>query len=97
MREFYELLRKIPKRKVTTYGAIARAAGRPRAARWAGKLLAANARPDHYPCYKVIRSDGSVGRYSGGGTKEKIRRLKRDGIEIKNGRVDLKKYGFYDF
>jgi len=88
-----ELTKKIPKGKVTTYSEIARALGNPDASRAVGNALKSNACPDKIPCYRVVHSDGSVGGYSGrGSTKEKVRRLERDGIEITKGKVDLKRY-----
>ncbi len=61
-----------------------------------GMIMATNKDPVGCPCYKVIASDGTLGGYSGkNGVKGKIKLLKRDGIEIKNGKID-KKY-FYKF
>lgn len=86
------LLRKIPKGKVTTYGELARAcSSSPRAI---GQIMRRNERPDMYPCYKVVASDGCVGGYAGciKGAKieKKIRLLKRDGIKVANGKIDLR-------
>jgi len=86
-----ETTKKIPKGKVTTYLEIARAIGNPESSRAVGNALNRNTKPDIIPCYRVIRSDGSVGGYASG-TKEKIRRLEKDGIEIRKGKVDLKMY-----
>jgi len=82
---------KIPKGKVSTYGRIARRLkSSPRAV---GQALKRNKRPEHYPCYKVVYSDGRVGNYSGlGGTAEKTRRLRRDGVEVRGDLVDLERY-----
>jgi len=86
-----ELLRVIPRGKVTTYGEIARIVKtHPRAI---GKIMNSNKSPVRYPCYKVVMSDGSIGGY-GSGVRKKIVLLKKDGIEIKNGKLDLKKYMF---
>ena len=80
-----ELTKKIPKGKVTTYSEIARALGNPKASRAVGNALNCNTRPDVIPCYRVVRSEGSVGGYSSG-AKEKTRRLEKDGIEVRNGK-----------
>lgn len=83
------LLKKIPKGKVTTYGILAKKLRmNPQAV---GKLLSKNTMPEKIPCYKVIMSDGRVGGYSGG-LKRKTLLLRKDRIEIKNGKIDLKKY-----
>ena len=86
-----KLLRKIPKGKVTTYGELARAThSSPRAI---GQVMRHNKYADTCPCYKVILSSGKIGNYSGiGGTKKKIVLLKKDGIVVDNGKIDLKKY-----
>jgi len=87
LKEMQKLLLKIPKGKVTSYKEIARMLGiHPRAA---GRLVGKNPDGDKYPCYKVIYDDGRLGGY-GGGLREKIRRLKKDGILIKNGKIDKK-------
>lgn len=84
------LLKRIPKGKVTTYGALAKAARTsPRAV---GAIMRSNREPEKFPCYKVVHSDGVVGGYSGpGGRKEKARRLMTDGVIVKNGRVELRR------
>jgi alkylated DNA nucleotide flippase Atl1 len=93
LREMQLLLAKIPKGKVTTYGILAKKMKiHPR---YAGRLLSMNTDGVRYPCYKVIRSDGRLGGYtSKGGVGDKIRKLRKDGIDIKNGRVDLSKHIF---
>jgi len=84
IREMQKLLLKIPKGKVTSYKEIAKKLGiHPRAA---GRLVGKNPDGDKYPCYKVVYSDGRLGGY-GGKIKEKIKRLKKDGIVIKNGKI----------
>lgn len=87
----YALLRRVPRGKITTYGELAKAAKlHPRTI---GMLMKSNQDPVNIPCYKVVRSDGSVGGYSGrGGTKMKIALLERDGIPVKSGRIDLKRH-----
>jgi len=88
-----ELTKRIPKGKVTTYSELARAAGSPGASRAAGTVMRRNECPESMPCYRVVRSDGSVGAYSGvANSKEKIRRLRKDGIQVAAGKVDLKRY-----
>ena len=86
----YSLLGKVPRGKITTYGELAEAAGtHPRAV---AVFMKTNPDPMRTPCYKVIRSDGAIGGYSGpGGAKRKIALLEADGIAVKNGRVDVKK------
>ena len=93
LREMQLLLAKIPKGKVSTYGILAKKLKiHPR---YAGRLLSRNTDGIKYPCFKIIRSDGSLGGFtSKNGLKDKIKRLEADGVEIKNDRIDLKKYLF---
>jgi methylated-DNA-[protein]-cysteine S-methyltransferase len=94
----YAMTSLIPMGKVTTYGAIAKAIGSPKAARAVGQALGANPNPIVVPCHRVVRSDGVLGGYSGGQgpvTKEKL--LAREGVQVAAGKVNLSKYLFADF
>ena len=84
--EVYRLTRQIPKGKVSTYGAIAKALGDIRASRAVGFALNQNPDPDFTPCYKVVNSDGTLGGF-GLGIEEKIRRLEKDGIRVIDGKI----------
>lgn len=90
-RKLQRLLKKIPKGKITTYKILANKLGIHQ--RTAGILLRKNRYPKKYPCFKVVKSDGSLGGYSRG-IRKKIGLLKKDGIEIKKRKIDLKKYLF---
>jgi len=86
-RRVLEMLRKIPQGKVATYKALAAAAST--GPRVIGRIMACNKEPKKYPCYKVVLSSGEVGNYSArGGRKKKILLLRKDGITIKNGKID---------
>ncbi len=89
----WEIVRKVPKGKVTTYKEIAKALGNERACRAVALALKMNPKPIEIPCHRVVRSDGSIGGYSLG-VEKKIKLLKAEGVEVKNGKVDLKKYFF---
>ncbi|VVC02950.1 Methylated-DNA--protein-cysteine methyltransferase [Candidatus Burarchaeum australiense] len=66
---------KIPRGETRTYSEIARAIGRPGAARAVGNALARNPMPIKIPCHRVVRSNGSPGGYSGPGGNRAKRRL----------------------
>lgn len=88
-----ELTRRIPGGKVSTYSEIARALGKPGASRAVGNALRENKCPDRIPCYRVVRADGRVGGYSGiMDSREKASRLERDGISVRNGKVELERH-----
>jgi O-6-methylguanine DNA methyltransferase len=88
-----ELTSLIPEGRVTTYAELARAAGRPRAWRAVGNLLSRNPRPLRIPCHRVVRSDGRVGGYSLG-KRRKVELLRKEGVEVRGGRVDLRRFMF---
>ena len=89
--EVYAVVCKISKGKVATYKSVAAAIGSPRASRAVANALAGNFDPK-VPCHRVVRSDGRVGGYNRGGVKVKQFLLKKEGVEIKNSKVDLEKF-----
>jgi methylated-DNA-[protein]-cysteine S-methyltransferase len=77
----------VPRGRVTAYGRLAAAVGRPGAARAAGHALAANPFPLVIPCHRAVRSDGRLGGYQGG-TRMKRALLEIEGIRFgPDGRV----------
>ena len=96
---FYDLVMQIPKGRVSTYGALARALGDIRAARACGFMLSQNPDPPRIPCHRVVRSDGSLGGFTHPeGIKRKIELLRSEGIKIEKGKVkDFSKVLFEDF
>ena len=80
-----EVVKKIPEGEVLSYGEVAIRAGHPGAGRAVGSIMKANSDPA-VPCHRVIRSDGSVGKYNKG-DKEKISRLIKEGIHVEGGRI----------
>ena len=76
-------LRKIPRGKVKTYNQVAKAIGKPHAVRAVANAIGKNPYAPKIPCHRVIRSDGSLGGYSGkGGVKTKKFLLKKEGIKL---------------
>ena len=93
-KRIYEAVKKIPKGRVATYGKVAEMAGNPRMSRAVGNALHKNTDPDHIPCYRVVNSKGELaGAFAFGGEEVQRKLLEADGIEVVNGKVDLKKYG----
>ena len=69
-------LAEVPYGHVTTYGALASRAGRPRAARAVGTVMNRNPVPIVLPCHRVVGSNGSLTGYGGGlDRKEALLRL----------------------
>ena len=82
--KIWNYLKKIPKGKVKTYIEIAKAIGKPKAFRAVANAVGKNPYPPLIPCHRVIRSDGSLGGYSGkGGIKEKRRLLLKEKVYLK--------------
>ena len=76
-------LRKIPRGSVKTYSQVAKAIGKPFAARAVANAIGKNPYAPKIPCHRVVRSDGSLGGYSGkGGLKTKRFLLKKEGIRL---------------
>ena len=79
----WNYLKKIPKGEVRTYLQVAKAIGKPKAHRAVANAVGRNPYPPKIPCHRVIRSDGSLGGYSGpGGIKAKKKLLKMEGISF---------------
>ena len=92
-RRIYEAVKKIPKGKVATYGMVAAMAGNPRMSRAVGNALHKNPDPEHIPCHRVVNSKGELAdAFVFGGLGVQQSRLEAEGVEVKDGRVDLKKY-----
>ena len=80
----WNYLKKIPKGKVKTYLEVAKSIGKPKAFRAVATAIGKNPYPPKIPCHRVIKSDGSLGGYSGkGGINEKRRLLKLEKVFVK--------------
>lgn len=88
--EVWAAIAKIPRGKVTTYAAIAQQIGRPQAVRAVGTAVGKNPNAPEVPCHRVVRSDGTIGEYSGlGGRAAKIQLLQQEGVHVQSGVVEL--------
>tara|TARA_B100000242_G_C42975700_1_gene452856 strand:+ start:203 stop:478 length:276 start_codon:yes stop_codon:yes gene_type:complete len=77
----WSYLMKIPRGSLKTYSQVAKAIGKPLAIRAVANAIGKNPYAPKIPCHRVIRSDGSLGGYSGkGGSKTKRLLLKKEGI-----------------
>jgi O-6-methylguanine DNA methyltransferase len=97
----YELLCQVPKGRVTTYGAIAKALGKPKSSRVVGAIMRGNPHAPKVPCHRVVKSNGTLGGYSGSdpaNIRRKVERLEAEGVRVKGDRiVDFEKVFFDDF
>lgn len=93
--KIYEVVAKIPKGCVATYGQVALLAGNPRWSRVVGYALHANPDPEAIPCHRVVDRFGSVSKaFAFGGENRQIYLLQHEGVEVVDGKVDLSVYGW---
>ena len=76
--------RQIPRGEVRPYGWVAREIGHPAAVRAVGTALANNPIPYFIPCHRVVRTDGHIGNYGGGGPEAKRAILTMEGVRLKS-------------
>lgn len=88
----YSVLIRVPKGKVTTYKEIAIKL-KSKGYRAVGNAMNKNENAPRIPCHRVVCSDGKLGGYALG-IKKKIEILRKEGVEVKGGKIDLKKYGY---
>ncbi len=81
----WNILRKVPKGKVTTYGEIARSLNS-KAYRAVGNAMNKNPFAPEVPCHRVVSSNGTIGGFAHG-TKRKIEMLKEEGVIVKNNKI----------
>ena len=75
---------KITPGNTKTYSELANLLGKPKSARAVANACGKNPYPGPIPCHRVIRSDGSLGGYSGAGgieTKRKLLLKERDSFK----------------
>ena len=86
----WELAKRIPKGRVTTYKILAGKL-RTKAYRAVGNAL--NRNPHGFlcsgkiPCHRVVKSNREVGGFAHG-TKKKIKMLKKEGIKIRKNKIE---------
>ena len=89
------VVERIPRGKVTTYGAVAARAGLPRRARLVGRVLSELPAGSKVPWHRVVAAGGRIAFPAGAPARqEQIERLGREGVEAAKGRVNLRRYGW---
>ncbi len=92
-KRIYDAVKKIPYGRVATYAQIAELAGNRKMARAVGNALHKKPEPDKIPCYRVVNAKGELAEefvFGGAGVQKRL--LEAEGIEVAEGKVDLKKY-----
>ena len=98
--EIYELCKSIPKGKVSTYKEIAKKLNT-KAYQAIGQILKNNPYAPIVPCHRIISSSGNIsgfkGKRSGKAVKEKIDLLEKEGIKVKNNKIENFEKVLYKF
>lgn len=94
--EVYRLVSKIPKGRIMTYGQIAKALGI-KNPRLVGYYLHHNPDSKKIPCHRVVDFSGKLAKnFAFGGQEGQRKKLKAEGVVLKNYRVKLKDYLWQD-
>ncbi|HEX3915665.1 MAG TPA: MGMT family protein [Steroidobacteraceae bacterium] len=86
--EIWAVVGAIPRGSVSTYGAVARAAGLPGRARLAGRALRESPKDMKLPWHRVVGAGGKIVFPPNSlHHREQTRRLRAEGVAVKAGRV----------
>lgn len=87
----------IPFGRVATYGQLALLCGRPGNARQAGYALNRGLAGEKFPAHRVVNSQGLLTGAPAFDTPDMQKwLLEEEGVEVKDGKVDLRKYGWHN-
>ena len=89
--QVFEIIRMIPKGRVTSYGAIAKAVGYPNHSRHVGNALSNY--DEDFPAHRVCNSSG---RITASCTRDFVGKLKIEGVEVKEGKIQNFKKVFWN-
>ena len=96
----WNLMKRIPEGKVTTYKIIAGEL-KTKAYRAVGNACRRNPNPPYIPCHRVVKSNGKIGGFKGKTSgvyiQKKSSLLKKEGINIKNGKIQNFRNVLYKF
>ncbi len=92
-RRVKDVIRRIPRGCVATYGQVAALAGNHRAARGVAWVLRTSTDADRLPWHRVIGASGRISLPRGRGFEEQARKLRAEGVTVSRaGRIDLGRY-----
>jgi len=91
----YTVLAQVPAGCVVSYGQLAAYASLGRAARWVGRTLSQLPDGSTLPWHRVITASGRLSLPAGSlSGAEQRNRLREEGVQIHNDRVDMPRYGW---
>ncbi len=88
--KIYEVVKEIPYGQVASYGQIAALAGNRRWSRVVGYALHDVPANSTLPCHRVVNREGRLAP----GFVQQQAMLEAEGVEVEDGYVDMKKYGW---
>lgn len=95
-RRIYAAVAAIPRGRVACYGEIAARAGLPKRARLAGRALRETPPGVELPWHRIVRADGHIAFPEGTRNfREQCKRLRAEGVEVRNGRVRMDVHGMH--
>lgn len=93
----FEIVKLVPRGRVTTYGSIAKALGTPKSSRMVGWAMNASHRDKSIPAHRVVNRNGMLtGKMHFGTPTEMQERLEHEGIEVKKDQIQNFKTLFWD-
>ncbi len=88
-----DIIKKIPRGRVATYGQIAAYAGNPRGARQVVRILHSSTGKDKLPWHRVVNREGRIALKPGSGYEIQRGLLRNEGVKFdKNDRIDFERY-----
>ena len=94
--KIYKKLLQVPSGKITTYGELSRSIGLENGQRIVGQIMKKNPFPVIIPCHRVVKSNGSIGGYAfGANIKQNM--LLKEGINVKNNKIEIFENLFFKF
>ena len=94
--KIYKRLLQVPSGKITTYKELAVSVGRENGQRHIGQIMKKNPFPVIIPCHRVVKSNHDIGGYAFG-THIKKNMLIKEGVCIKNNRIENFEKSFFRF
>lgn len=95
--QVYELVKLVPKGRVTTYGSIAKALGTAKSSRMVGWAMNASHKEANIPAYRVVNRNGLLtGKFHFETPNQMQELLEKEGVKIENNQVVNFKELFWD-
>ncbi len=90
-RAVYLATYRIPEGKVSTYGRIAKAIGKPGSQRAVANALHNNPLYPTVPCWRVVRADGGFAGRTAAAAADRRRHVAAEKVPLRDGKVDFSK------